>query len=629
MTTRRKREINFILGLEDAKFRVRLAMAKKKLIRFNKVTVNFSKNMKLAGGAAAVAAAGGFYALTRVLSDTIKLANEQEAAEAKLAAVVKATGGAAGITAAQMNKYAGELQSITTYGDEATIASMAVLASFKQIKGDEFKRATRAAQDMSTVMKTDLNSSILQIGKALNDPIKGISALSRAGVQFTESQKAQIKALQQAGNMIGAQKIILKELEGQFGGAAKAARDTFGGAMTAAGNALGDLKEEIGFAFTKNQVFIEGLKIVEAQFVSWTGKLNENRQQTREWAKQSGIAMLDFSVTAVNAASAAFGMFNALNKTLLLAYTSILRLSSGYLYYRKVLAQATGDEKTVNRIHKERLGLQYDIQQTYENIMASDAAADKANKYAENAATKIRALKAALEDLDATEVDPAKKLAGSASKVETELKKVGDTWTNVVKSSAEEAGTDWKDNLSKMKDGSAKTGDEIGNKWTKALTAMEGETSSSVKKIMAELNRMQNFNARLNVVTSFTGGGGGGGYKTGGIVQMLAAGGKLPGYGGGDRIPSLLEAGEFVIRKEAVARYGAGLFNALNRFRLPELPKFATGGPVLAGAGGSGESVTINFAFPGEVHQPRGSFSRADADSMIRIMNRQQRLRSS
>ena len=69
----------------------------------------------------------------------------------------------------------------------------------------------------------------------------------------------------------------------------------------------------------------------------------------------------------------------------------------------------------------------------------------------------------------------------------------------------------------------------------------------------------------------------------GGMIHAFKAGGKLSGYGGGDKIHALLEAGEFIIRKEAVAKFGAGLFNSLNNFQLPQLPPlphFATGGSV-------------------------------------------------
>ena len=91
--------------------------------------------------------------------------------------------------------------------------------------------------------------------------------------------------------------------------------------------------------------------------------------------------------------------------------------------------------------------------------------------------------------------------------------------------------------------------------------------------------------------------------KEGGMVQRFARGGRLPGYGGGDRISALLEAGEFVVRKEAVAKYGQGVFAALNNLQLPAFPeKFAAGGPTSdqAGAGaaadgGSLPPITLNY----------------------------------
>jgi tape measure domain-containing protein len=82
--------------------------------------------------------------------------------------------------------------------------------------------------------------------------------------------------------------------------------------------------------------------------------------------------------------------------------------------------------------------------------------------------------------------------------------------------------------------------------------------------------------------------------RWGGLVGAFARGGMLPGWGGGDRIRALLEAGEYVIRKEAVRRYGIALFDALNNMRVrlpalggfasPNIPKlaYATGGPVVS-----------------------------------------------
>lgn len=114
--------------------------------------------------------------------------------------------------------------------------------------------------------------------------------------------------------------------------------------------------------------------------------------------------------------------------------------------------------------------------------------------------------------------------------------------------------------------------------------------------------------------------------QTGGLIQRLARGGRLPGYGGGDRISALLEAGEFVIRKEAVSKFGAGLFHALNALQLPEIPRFALGGPVGFAAGGaigaSGDTMTINLNFGPGASIPVTS-TRENARALEREFRRQ------
>jgi hypothetical protein len=79
----------------------------------------------------------------------------------------------------------------------------------------------------------------IQLGKALNDPTQGVSALSRVGVSFTDVQKDMIKKLQESGDMMGAQRIILGELEKQFGGTAEAVGKTLPGALDRLDNAIG------------------------------------------------------------------------------------------------------------------------------------------------------------------------------------------------------------------------------------------------------------------------------------------------------------------------------------------------------------------------------------------------------
>jgi hypothetical protein len=183
-----------------------------------------------------------------------KASEEQAKAEAKLNAVLKATGGIAGITAGHVKNLASELQQVTTFGDEVTISAANVLLTFKNLRNevgegnDIFDRTTKAMLDMSVALDQDLKSSAVQLGKALNDPIQGVSALTRVGVTFTDQQKEQIRTLQESGDLLGAQKIILAELESQFQGTAEAIAQTAGGQMKQALNALGDAGEQVGAA---------------------------------------------------------------------------------------------------------------------------------------------------------------------------------------------------------------------------------------------------------------------------------------------------------------------------------------------------------------------------------------------
>lgn len=162
------------------------------------------------------------------------------------AAVLKSTGGAAGLTADDISGLAGSLSKLTPFEDEAIQSAENLLLTFTNIGGDTIPGATEAVLNMSQALGQDLKSSSVQLGKALNDPIKGITALSRVGVSFDDQQKEMIKTMVEAGDVAGAQAVILKELDKEFGGAAKAAGQTFGGQMVILQTAVGNVAEAIG-----------------------------------------------------------------------------------------------------------------------------------------------------------------------------------------------------------------------------------------------------------------------------------------------------------------------------------------------------------------------------------------------
>lgn len=192
----------------------------------------------------ATAAVGGMAVAFGV--SAVKSAMEAESATAQLNAVLKSTGNAAGFTAKEILDYSASLQKMTTFNDEAITGAQNLLLTFTNIKGPIFKEATATILDMSQALGQDLKSSAIQLGKALNDPIQGITALSRVGVSFTDKQKDLIQSLVDSGKTMEAQKIILKELNVEFGGSAAAAAGTFAGKIEQLKNAFDDFKETIG-----------------------------------------------------------------------------------------------------------------------------------------------------------------------------------------------------------------------------------------------------------------------------------------------------------------------------------------------------------------------------------------------
>ncbi len=194
-----------------------------------------------AGDLLARGMASAFNMLTRSFAGATEGARAQRDAEKQLAAVLKSTGGAAGLTADQITSHASALQRLTNYTDDQILSGSNLLLTFTNIGSETFPRATEAMLDMSTVFGQDLSASAVQLGKALNDPIAGVTALGRVGVTFTEQQKEQIRVMMEANEIAGAQAVVLAELERQVGGSAQALANP----ITQLGNAWGDLGEAI------------------------------------------------------------------------------------------------------------------------------------------------------------------------------------------------------------------------------------------------------------------------------------------------------------------------------------------------------------------------------------------------
>lgn len=215
-------------------------------------------------GKSILAAAGAylsFRAASSVLRATTRAAMDQIKAEAKVEQAVRKTGMAAGFSADRLKYLASEMQKVTGIGDEDILNNVtAQLLTFTKISGENFQRTQQAALDLATVLDGDLKSASIQIGKALNDPIANLSALSRSGIQFDASTKQLVKSLVEQNQLHKAQSIILDEIEKQYGGQAKAQADAMGGIKQAQA-AWADYGEAVGLA-----LFKIGERIAQAAF---------------------------------------------------------------------------------------------------------------------------------------------------------------------------------------------------------------------------------------------------------------------------------------------------------------------------------------------------------------------------
>lgn len=217
-----------------------------------KTESTFSKLGKSAIGMGAAFGVGfaGVQTLTSVLSDSIAEAQEAIKVNAATAQIIKSTGGAAKVTADEVADLSQRLSEQIAVDDELIQQSANLILTFKNIRNEGegvaaiFDRTVLAAQDLSAAGFGDVEGAAKMLGKALNDPVRGLTALGRAGVTFSAEQKELIKTLVEGGDVLGAQQVILAEVESQVGGVA---------AATATGidkfNVyFANLKEELGLA---------------------------------------------------------------------------------------------------------------------------------------------------------------------------------------------------------------------------------------------------------------------------------------------------------------------------------------------------------------------------------------------
>jgi len=200
---------------------------------------------KLRAAASSMVGVLGAAGLGAVLKSSVDTFSKFQAETKLLENGLKNVGAQAG-ELDRLQKIASNLGEATLFNEEDFRKGFGLLTSFGNIGTSNYERVAKAAADVAQTSGTDVSSAFMQLAKALNDPVAGLSALSRSGIQFSESQKEVIKQLVETGQTAKAQELILAELEKQYGGNAVAAAQGLAGAFDTLGEKFYDLQVALG-----------------------------------------------------------------------------------------------------------------------------------------------------------------------------------------------------------------------------------------------------------------------------------------------------------------------------------------------------------------------------------------------
>jgi hypothetical protein len=233
-------ELAVKLSLNDAQFGQAINRIDRRLGAFSGAV---NRNLGRAFDAALLR---GARALTNGFQAGVESLRTLELAMGQTEAVIKSTGGAAGVTADEVRNLAEKYEDLNATIDDKVIQSAEnLLLTFTNVSKEAFEPALATALDLSTALKIDLTSATKTLGRALNDPAAGISRLERLGVSLDDATKDRIKTMQEEGDLLGAQKVLLDELATRYGGSFARAGETAAGSQAR----LRDKIEEVQMAF--------------------------------------------------------------------------------------------------------------------------------------------------------------------------------------------------------------------------------------------------------------------------------------------------------------------------------------------------------------------------------------------
>ena len=290
----------------------------------------------------------GFLAATAVtaavkgLGDLVEAGEKASTSNARLEQVMRSMGHTTDDAAQAQLAYADELARTTGVDQNVIKLTQAKLATFKSLSSEVglqegiFKRATNAAVDLAATGFGTAESNAAQLGKALQDPVKGLTSLAKAGVTFTDQQKDQIKALVQSGKTLDAQKVVLAAIESQVGGVAEATAN----ASDKYNVAVSQMQEAIG------QRLLPAFENLTQAGINLTDAISDNSSSfgtAIDLATGLSAALNDLTGAASDSGSALAQVFSILDQ--LSGMQSIRDAANLYTEWSDAQKDATGEAK--------------------------------------------------------------------------------------------------------------------------------------------------------------------------------------------------------------------------------------------------------------------------------------------
>ncbi|HCL3917179.1 TPA: phage tail length tape measure family protein [Pseudomonas aeruginosa] len=401
----------------------------------------------LAWGKLGEVAAGALSGITvgAVFGVVIRNTKQMEKEQAQLEAVLRSTGESAGFSREQLNEMASSMERTSTVSAGEINQAQTNLLAFTGIVGEQFPRALQSAIDMAARTGTTVTSAAETIGRALDVPSKGLTALSKQGFRFTEEQKKAAEQLEATGRTAEAQGIILKALEESYRGAAAASRDTFGGALMALQNTIDGL-------LTGSEGSLDGAKVAidDLNRALSDPATAESVSKLFDLLAQGASTVVDSLPFLIDAGDGVVRVFSIAADALVGVFATATMhaqgLAASMFETLSLLPDALGGDDFAARAAEYRasaainLGVAKEaadgIRDALERPLAGSAIADAASKTKE-----LNKAKKESKDLDDAAISAAAKVAGARKEAEAAAKRQQQAVASLISSMQLEAAT--------------------------------------------------------------------------------------------------------------------------------------------------------------------------------------------